>query len=94
MKYKNAAQTKKYFEAALAGILIIGDLPTDEEDIFSEFVVKIKEDNTDEEILNIINYWIDYKEERIKRTLKGQNIVKNKYTWDIYSNKLLNCYDM
>ncbi len=91
---KNGAQTTKYFEAALAGALIIGDIPSDEEDIFNEFVVKISDEQTDEEILNVINYWINNKEERIKRALTGQNIVKNKYTWDVYSNKLINCYNM
>eukprot|EP00944_MAST-04C_sp_MAST-4C-sp1_P002707 g2707.t1 len=65
---------RKYVECAMAGALIVGDVPSHEPS-FKKFVVEIHESNTEAEILNVLKYWLFEDKKRTRRAAKGQRIV-------------------
>ena len=65
---------RKYVECAMAGALIVGDVPSGEP-LFKKFVVEIHNSNTDKEILNVLKYWLSEDTKRIRRAARGQKIV-------------------
>ncbi len=83
----------KVCEGTLAGALIIGNIPYDDENTLKKFIVEVNMNHTNEYIKNIIKYWLEHDEERIMRVKIGQQIILEKYTWDIMTNKLVECYN-
>ena len=74
--------SSKYTEFALSGVLVIGDIPSEREDEYRQYVVEISTTMMDQQILSIIEYWIKNDDEREKRVAIGQQIALNAYTWD------------
>ena len=72
----------KYVEFALSGVLVIGDIPSERENEYRQYVVEISMNMTDQQIVSIIDYWVKNDDEREKRVAIGQQIVLNAYTWD------------
>jgi hypothetical protein len=67
---------RKYTEAAFAGALLIGDVPTERSsELFGRFVVEIKSGMSDKGIINLFNWWISHKTERIERATLGQALI-------------------
>ena len=83
----------KVCEGTLAGCLIIGNIPFDEENLISQFMININMSDSDEYIINVVSYWLSHDNERINRVKIGQKIVLQHYTWDVQGYKLLDCYD-
>jgi hypothetical protein len=71
---------QKYGEAAAAGCLIVGNIPLERQDEFSEFVVSISNSDTDEHIVSTLDYWLSNDEARIERARKGQQYFLNNWT--------------
>lgn len=89
----NRVQTTRIFEAALAGALVVGDIPADEESILRKFMVDVSPDESDERIVDTIHWWLDHEERRRAKALVGQKIVLEKYTWDAAVEKTMECYN-
>jgi len=71
---------RKYFEAAAAGALIIGNIPdSDRDDEFRKYVVEVHNNETDQQIVDKVKWWIDHPKERMERARKGQEIALSKY---------------
>jgi hypothetical protein len=66
---------QKYTEAAAAGCLILGNIPLDRSSEFRKFVIEIRNDMTDTQLVDIVNHWLSpiNNEERIKTAKKGQD---------------------
>ena len=71
---------RKYTEAAFAGSLLVGDIPTEQVSLFSQFVVEIKPTMSDQEIVDTLTWWLVHDKERILRARKGQQLVQH-LTW-------------
>ena len=63
---------QKYGEAAAAGCLIIGSIPLDRKTDFEDFVVEIRNDMPDQQIVETINHWLAHDVERAERAARGQ----------------------
>lgn len=63
---------QKYGEAAAAGCLIVGSIPLDRKADFEDFVVEIRNEMTDQEIVDTINHWLAHDAERAERAARGQ----------------------
>ena len=80
----------KYVEIAMAGSLICGDLPYEDES-FKQFVIEANMKMSDEEILNNIVYYLENKEEYIKRRKVGLEWSKE-YTTEKYVDKMIDIF--
>ena len=65
-------RAQKYGEAAAAGCLIIGSIPLDRKTDFEDFVVEIRNDMSDQQIIDTINHWLARDGERAERAARGQ----------------------
>lgn len=74
---------KKYFESALCGSVIIGNIPDRDADIFDNNYINIDNTMTDEKILNIIKSSIDNYQSKYIQNIKNNmyEIVKQNYTY-------------
>eukprot|EP00727_Mastigamoeba_balamuthi_P000006 m51a1_g10001 hypothetical protein (437) ;mRNA; r:76748-78238 len=77
---KRKYAVRKYMEIAAAGALIIGDIPGEREEEFRRFVVELQPNSTDDEIVSTVRWWLEHKEERLRRAAIGQKIVLEHYT--------------
>ena len=50
-----------------AGCLVIGNIPTDRSDAFSQHIIKISSTDSDENILQVVKFWLDLKQTEVKR---------------------------
>jgi hypothetical protein len=70
---------RKYIEAAMAGCLIIGNLPLERRKIFKKFVVEVKSNESKDYLVKTVNWWIKNNDLRIERAKIGQMIVLKKF---------------
>jgi hypothetical protein len=77
----------KYVEIPMAGSVVVGDLPY-EDARFSNFVVKITNEMSDEEIINIITNVLENQNELNKKIKMGMDWAKN-YTTKNYTDNLM-----
>ena len=63
--YKYALQ--KYAQAALAGCLIVGDIPHDRAAQWRQFVVEVSVDASDDDLVHTIRWWLTHDNARLKR---------------------------
>ena len=75
----------KYTEAALAGALVLGDMPELPPPGFAEFVVPIDRRASDRTIMETISGWLDNEPLRIRRAERGRRIVLARYTQEHYA---------
>eukprot|EP01116_Phalansterium_solitarium_P011547 TRINITY_DN27274_c0_g1_i1.p1 TRINITY_DN27274_c0_g1~~TRINITY_DN27274_c0_g1_i1.p1 ORF type:complete len:420 (+),score=120.69 TRINITY_DN27274_c0_g1_i1:122-1381(+) len=80
---------RKYVEAAMAGALVIADLPAERQEEFKEFVVEINRNMDATTIRDIINHWLADDKARMARAAVGQRIVMERYTYDHFVERLL-----
>ena len=85
-------QYQKYPEAALAGTLIIADLPAQDEELWKRIVVPVSMHDSDNVLIETVKWWIEHDEERKARALAGQRAVAAKYTYDHAVDVLLQSY--
>jgi protein O-GlcNAc transferase len=74
---------KKYFESALCGSVIIGNIPEQDKDIFGDNYINVNDSMSDSHIINIIKDSIEYyKSEKIQNMrINMYNNVKKNYTY-------------
>ncbi len=58
---------RKYHEAAMAGALLIGNVPNERQEEFREYMAEINLEDSNQTIASTIQWWLDHEEERIKR---------------------------
>eukprot|EP01112_Ceratiomyxa_fruticulosa_P002803 TRINITY_DN1303_c0_g1_i1.p1 TRINITY_DN1303_c0_g1~~TRINITY_DN1303_c0_g1_i1.p1 ORF type:complete len:451 (-),score=48.18 TRINITY_DN1303_c0_g1_i1:95-1447(-) len=88
--YRYALQ--KFSEAAMAGSLILGEIPLEREDEFKKYVVPLLPTDSDEDIVKKVNYWLEHDTERETRAKIGQKINLNHYTWKNNVRILIEAY--
>eukprot|EP01116_Phalansterium_solitarium_P006202 TRINITY_DN18502_c0_g1_i1.p1 TRINITY_DN18502_c0_g1~~TRINITY_DN18502_c0_g1_i1.p1 ORF type:complete len:457 (+),score=128.23 TRINITY_DN18502_c0_g1_i1:230-1600(+) len=72
---------RKYTEAAMAGALVIGNIPlSDRSNEFREYVVEIDQSWPRSHIAETIRWWLEHDEARLQRAAIGQNVAVAKYT--------------
>lgn len=79
----------KYVEIAMAGGVLCGDLPYEDKEKLSQFVIEVNMSMTDEEILNKILYYLSSPDMLKKMSILGQEWAKQ-FTPSAYSDKLYN----
>jgi hypothetical protein len=79
---------RKYTEAALAGALLIGDIPCERADEFREYVVEISRADTDQTIASVIEWWRTHDKERIARAEIGRKAAQKYSTRRFLDNML------
>ena len=78
----------KYIEIPMChSAAICGDIPTDNADNYN-FVIEIQNNMNDEQIIQVIEYYLNNEKERMKKVNNGIEFSK-KYTQEKYANKLL-----
>ena len=65
---------RKYTEAAMAGALLIGDIPCERAEEFREYVVEISRSDTDQKIAAVVEWWRTHDAERVARAEHGRRI--------------------
>jgi hypothetical protein len=73
---------RKYVEASMAGALLVGNIPENDEQ-YRAFMVEINEHSTNHHIGSTIKYWLEHDKEREKRAKRGQKhmLVIAERTW-------------
>lgn len=82
---------KKYIEAILAKCLVIGNIPDDYYDIMKSVVIDVS-DKSDEEIIDIIKYWLKETNEREKFVNNAYEIIIKNFSSEILINKYYEGY--
>lgn len=75
-------QLQKFAEAAIAGALIISNVPDDDPEFWTKYIVPVDFRVSDGELIEIVNYWLDHDNERTKKAQVAQEAVLCKYTTD------------
>jgi len=79
----------KFIEGVMAGCLIISDLPNDRPELFAQLVVPVDPGATDEELVDIVCYWLTHDQERIARVRHAQSLIMAEFTWDRSIDRLI-----
>ena len=79
----------KYTEAAMAGALVLGDLPNDPPPGFQDFLVPISRWNSNRKIIKTILSWLNNDEQRIERAKQGQTIAATNFTQESYAQQFV-----
>ena len=73
---------KKYLEISSSGSILLGNIPSDYKDFFENWVVKVDENMTDEEILCIVDKALSEKESLLKKSREFAHIVHKYHNYD------------
>lgn len=85
---------QKYAQAALAGCLIVGDIPRERAAQWRQFVVEVSVDDTDDHIVKTINWWLQHDNARLKRVRAGQAWAMRHATWDTWVDDTVAAYNL
>jgi hypothetical protein len=79
----------KYPEAAMAGCLLIGDVPTELHHTLGRYMVQIEADMPDEQIVKEIQWWIEHDDEAQALAAASQQLALSQYTMDRYAEQFV-----
>lgn len=79
----------KYAEIPACRSFMVSDIPNEREDSFRKFIGEIHEDQSDSQILDIINFWIHDDERREEMTNIGYEYIYNNYTQEHYADRFI-----
>jgi len=80
----------KYTEAAMAGALVVGDMPESPPPGFADFVVRIDPRASDRKILATVLRWLEDESARTERAERGRRILLARYTQEHYAAAWVN----
>ena len=86
-------QLQKFCEAALAGTLIVSDLPLQDEEVWSKVVIQVSVSDSDQKLVDTALWWATHDKERLEHVRQAQQLVANKYTYMNTIQLLLQAYD-
>ena len=75
----------KYVEAAMAGALIVGDMPFEQESHrtgVASMVVELAPEMTDAQIVSTVGWWLAHDAERWAKAEQAQQLALSSFTWD------------
>eukprot|EP00727_Mastigamoeba_balamuthi_P006918 m51a1_g2847 hypothetical protein (417) ;mRNA; r:288681-290802 len=75
-------QVTKLPEIAMAGALIVSDVPLQDEELWSQVIVKVSVKDSDQKIKETVDWWLEHEEERLERVRRGQQLALQRYTAD------------
>ena len=79
----------KYVEAALAGCLLVGDVPDDRQRQFKRFMVVVRPNDCDDVIAGRVRWWLQNDRARQIRADVGRRTMLDGYTADHYARRFL-----
>ena len=91
MYYRHRLQ--KFAEAAAAGALMMGTLPQEDEELFRGIMVELREDDSDEYIIDTIQWWLSHDEERARMVRRAIAAARRHFSWDLnFADRLFLAY--
>jgi hypothetical protein len=75
----------KYTEAAMAGALVVGDMPACAPPGFADFLVEIDRRASDREIVATVSEWLENNSARSRRAECGRQLALARYTQEHYA---------
>jgi len=85
---------RKYHEAAMAGALLVGNVPNERQEEFRDYMVEINLEDTNKTIVDTIQWWVDHEEERLRRAKIGQAIACMKYTYKAFVDHMVETWNL
>ena len=81
-----------YSEVAMAGALIVRDIPHDREKKFRRYVVEVNMEDSDEKLVRTVQHWLKHPQEREKRARVGQPLVGEKSSTAAFVDNLIEAF--
>lgn len=79
----------KYVEIPMSNSLLVGDLPDEQNELFRKIMVVIDPNESDESIINKIEYYLINEKERKEKTKMGMNLMLQNYTQEHYAERFI-----
>jgi hypothetical protein len=79
----------KYSEAAMAGCLLMGDVPRELHHTLGRYMVKIDPDMPDEQIISEVRWWIDHDDEAQALAAASQRLALSQFTMERYAEQFV-----
>ena len=79
----------KYIEIPMCGTAIAADMPGEQQEEFSKFLIEIDMSMCDDEIIDKLSFYLDNNEERNKKIEKGLKYA-SQYTQEEYAKRFVN----
>jgi len=86
-KYKYALS--KYSEVPAGKSFLIADIPNEREQFFRSFMGEVHENYSNNQILNVIKYWISNDKKREEKTQLGYELTHKDYTQEHYAERFV-----
>jgi hypothetical protein len=80
---------RKYVEAAMAGALVVGDVPDERMSEFRSWLVEARVDESDAALLERLRWWLAHRTEREARARRGQRLMAALYTYDAVVDRMV-----
>ena len=75
----------KYPEAAMAGCLLIGDVPRELHNTLGRYMVQIEPDMPDAQIVKEVQWWVDHDDEAQELAASSQKLALSQFTMERYA---------
>jgi hypothetical protein len=79
----------KYPEAAMAGCLLIGDVPRELHHTLGRYMVQIDPDMPDGQIVKEIQWWVEHDDEARELAAAGQKLALSEFTMERYAEQFV-----
>ena len=85
---------RKYAEAALAGALVVGDVPDERMSEFRSWIVEVDYSESDDALLDKVERWLaaDADAERVARARRGQQLNAALYSYDAVLDRMIDVW--
>ena len=83
---------RKYPEAAMAGALVVGDIPDERMNEFRSWIVEADYEESDETLLNKVKHWLANENERVERARRGQLLNAQLYSYDRIVDQMIDTW--
>jgi hypothetical protein len=79
----------KYFEASMAGCLLIGDVPQELHDTLGRYMVRLTPDMSDDQIIDRVTWWMEHDAEAQAMAVESQQLALSHFTMERYAEQFV-----
>jgi len=79
----------KYSEVPACKSFLIADIPDERQQFFRSFMGEVHNNYSEQQIINVINYWISHDKEREEKTKLGYDLTHKDYTQEHYAQRFV-----
>jgi hypothetical protein len=79
----------KYFEAAMAGCLLVGDIPQELQDTLGRYMVRLTPGMSDDHIVDNVTWWMKHDDEARALACQGQQLALSSFSMEWYAKQFL-----